>query len=170
MGLDQTIPQYILYYTSSKYISGSNDKPIKDVTMADFLDLSKAFDTINHDILIQKLHFYGIRGICNKWFLNYLTERKQYIEIEDVKSSLQNISFGVPQGSILGPILFLLYINDIHASTSLNLLSFADDTTIYSSGKDIPSLINTVINVQSVWSTSCVLSVSCPLICNSNKT
>ena len=117
-----------------KDIADANDKTTKDVTLSVFIDLSKAFDTINHDILLKKLNFYGIRGVPNSWFANYLSNRKQFTEINNCKSALTNISTGVPQGSILGPILFLLYINDINNCTSLNLLSFADDTTIYRSG------------------------------------
>ena len=115
-------------------IADANDKTTRDVTLAVFLDLSKAFDTINHDILLKKLHFYGIRGVPNSWFANYLYNRKQFTEINNCKSALTNVSTGVPQGSILGPVLFLLYINDINNCTLLNLLSFADDTTIYRSG------------------------------------
>ena len=115
-------------------IADANDKTTRDVTLSVFLDLSKVFDTINHDILLKKLHFYGIRGVPNSWFANYLSNRKQFTEINNCKSALTNVSTGVPQGSILGPILFLLYINDINNCTLLNLLSFADDTTIYRSG------------------------------------
>ena len=80
------------------------------------MDLSKAFDTINHSKLLHKLNCYGIRGTSNLWFKNYLSERKQYLEFNIIKSNLLNINCGVPQGSILGPILFLLYINDIHSA------------------------------------------------------
>ena len=79
-------------------------------TIGIFLDLSKAYDTINHKILIQKLQHYGIRGITQQWFLNYLTNRKQIVKYNQTKSEEVVIKCGVPQGSILGPILFLLYI------------------------------------------------------------
>ena len=73
--------------------------------------------------------------MSNKWFNSYLSERKQFLDFKSVKSTEQTIQCGVPQGSILGPILFLLFINDMHTATKLNLLSFADDTTVYVSGK-----------------------------------
>ena len=123
-----------------KYISENNDKPTKDITLAVFIDLSKAFDTICHTTLLNKLNFYGIRGITNEWFKSYLTKRKQYTVINSSKSALEDITCGVPQGSILGPILFLLYINDINHCTSLNLLSYADDTTIYTSNSNADTL------------------------------
>ena len=124
------------------YIADSSDKPSKDITLGLFLDLSKAFDTISHPILLHKLNYYGIRGVCNDWFRSYLTNRKQYTETYSKSSSYASMTCGVPQGSILGPILFLIYINDIQNCTSLNLLSFADDTTVYSSHSNITQLFN----------------------------
>ena len=81
--------------------------------IAIFLDLSKAFDTINHDILLSKLQFYGIRGNTYDWFRSYLSSREQFVELNGVRSASKSIIHGVPQGSVLGPILFLIAINDI---------------------------------------------------------
>ena len=118
------------------------------------MDLSKAFDTINHDILLYKLRNYGIRGTALSWFKSYLSNRQQYVFIDNNKSSMLNIRCGVPQGSILGPLLFLIYINDIMKSSSLiSFILFADDTNILYSHKHLPELINTLntelINVSS---------------------
>jgi len=134
-----------------KHISDANDKPTKDITLGLFLDLSKAFDTINHSTLLSKLRHYGIRGVANDWFLSYLSNRSQFTEVNGTKSDTNNIICGVPQGSILGPILFLIYINDC---TDLELLSFADDTTVYSSHHNIISLhqiVNTELTHLTDW-------------------
>ena len=87
-------------------ISNANDNKSKDITLAIFLDMSKAFDTISQDILIHKLEHYGIRGTCKYWFASYLTNRFQYTEIHGQKSTYLNINTGVPQGSILGQFYF----------------------------------------------------------------
>ena len=94
-----------------KDISNANDKNSKDVTLAVFLDLSKAFDTISHKILINKLEHYGIRGMCKNWFANDLYNRTQYTDIDGFQSSRTHISTGVPQGSILGPVLLELSLH-----------------------------------------------------------
>ena len=102
-----------------------------ETTLGIYLDLSKAFDTINHDILLYKLEHYGFRGISLEWFKSYLSDRMQYVYYNSYKSCIKNVTCGVPQGSILGPLLFILYVNDIiNTSIILKFVLFADDTTI----------------------------------------
>ena len=97
-----------------------------------FIDLSKAFDTIDHNILLAKLHHYGIRGNANKLMVSYLTKRQQYTKVLGEESDKLTVIYGVPQGSVLGPLLFLLYINDIvYSSTLARFILFADDTNIF---------------------------------------
>ena len=98
-----------------------------------FLDLKKAFDTVDHDILLNKLEHYGFRGTTNTWFRNYLTNRKQFISIEGTQSTQKYIKVGVPQGSVLGPLLFLLFINDSPNATDFFTSLFADDTGLFMS-------------------------------------
>ena len=101
------------------------------VTCGIFVDFQKAFDTVNHEILLKKLEHYGFRGVINNWFRSYLTDRKQKVVINGFESESKNLLHGVPQGSVLGPILFLIYINDLHRcikhSTTYH---FADDTNL----------------------------------------
>ena len=98
-----------------------------------FIDLSKAFDTINHPILIDKLKYYGLDNNSVQWFHSYLSNRNQLVVIENTFSDKRNISTGVPQGSVLGPLLFIIYINDLfYATKKFKPILFADDTTLIS--------------------------------------
>ena len=111
------------------------------------LDFSKAFDTINHNILLSKLYHYGIRGKALEWFRSYLSDRQQFVYLNGCKSSLKPILCGVPQGSLLGPLLFLCYINDIsHSSHVLSFILFADDSSILYTHKNPITLLNTINN------------------------
>ena len=117
-------------------------------TVGIFLDLSKAFDTINHEILLTKLSIYGIRGLPLKLLTNYLSNRQQFTSFNCVDSKMSRVICGIPQGSILGPLLFLLYVNDLPRSSKiLKFILFADDSNIYFSHNNTTTLFN-IINTE----------------------
>ena len=120
-----------------------------------FIDLQKAFDTVDHTILLKKLEHYGIRGVANDWFRSYLTNRKQYVSILGSESQPSIIEFGVPQGSVLGPLLFLLYINDLHKAIKYSKTRhFADDTNILihnNSLKQVKKYLNLDLRQLCTW-------------------
>ena len=116
-------------------------------TIGVFLDLSKAFDTVNHEILFSKLQHYGIRGTCLQWFMNDLNGRTQIVKVEQHRSSEMNVTTGVPQRAILGPLLFLLYINDIeNCSDIISFVLYADDTNAFYSNSCLKTLSSTIQN------------------------
>lgn len=112
-----------------------------------FLDLSKAFDTIGHGVLLEKLYSYGVRGPELEWFKDYLFDRTQIIEIENTQSSESKIHCGVPQGSILGPLLFIVFFNDLADHVDINVIKYADDTVLFHAAKDVDT-IESVLNKE----------------------
>ena len=114
-------------------------------TVGLFLDFQKAFDTIDHGIVLDKLYFYGIRGIAHDWFVRYLSNRQQSLIYDGYQSELKVTRCGVPQGSILGPMLFLLYINDLTNVSSVYMsILFADDSNLFCTGTDPKNMIRQV--------------------------
>ena len=135
-----------------------------EIMIGIFIDFSRAFDTISHDILLRKLHFYGIRGKPLDWIQNYLSNQKQFVFYNNSQSDTCEISCGVPQGYILGSLLYLLYVNDIvNVSEKISCILFADDTNIFSSGKHLPDVVstmNTELIVINEWIQSNKLSLN----------
>ena len=120
-----------------------------------FLDFSRAFDTVNHTILLKKMERYGIRGVPLRIFASYLTNRQQYVQMGNTVSSEQTMTCGIPQGSSLGPVLFLIYINDLpNCSSTLTFRIFADDTNVFASARDLKVLekiVNSELKKVKIW-------------------
>ena len=129
-----------------------------------FVDFSKAFDTLNHVILIRKLYRYGIQGQALKLVENYLSNRKQYVNVNNILSSIKSISIGIPQGSVLGPLLFIIYVNDLlNLSNEYSTILFADDTVMSFKGDNISDLItvcNNEIDKFRIWTIANRLTVN----------
>ena len=144
----------------------ANKQP-KEYTVTIACDRSKVFDVIRFDILITKLEYYGFMALVKDWLLNYLTDRVQYVEVEHCRSRTCSIDCGVPQGSILRPLLYLIYVNNIVESTKTKSLSFAGDTSLYVSNYNVDNLFrkaNIAANNLFDWVCSNRLSL------NTNKT
>ena len=136
-----------------------------DLVIGVFLDLKKAFDTVDHHILIKKLFSYGIRGNTLKWFQSYLTDRSQFVTYDGIESKVLPIKYGVPQGSILGPLLFIIYMNDLfNVSNFLFTILYADDTCVVLGGKSLETLItlmNQELHLLYIWLQSNKLTLNC---------
>ena len=150
-------------------ISNIHDKLVKSINQnlyscCVFVDLSKAFDTVDHEILLKKMyHFFGIRGKTQELFRSYLSDRYQYTKVSTSISSNSRISCGVPQGSCLGPILFLMYINDIPNCSKFDISLFANDTYLMLSEtnlKELESRVNEELKNLNEWFCRNKLSVN----------
>lgn len=130
----------VIHFLDKIYNALNKEKP--EFTLGIFLDLCKAFDTANHEILLEKMKHYGFRGLSSLWFKNYLNGRKQFVTINGVDSTCKFIDVGVPQGSVLGPLLFLILINDLPNSVNFLTLLFADDTTFQKCGNEPKQLFS----------------------------
>lgn len=148
--------------TQKELILNSFEKKL--LTLGVFIDYSKAFDRINHEVLYAKLRHYGFRGTPLDFLKSYLSQRKQSVVINDSQSSLLTITSGVPQGSILGPLLFNIYINDITSvSKYVDFIIYADDTSIFFHGNDLGKLAdsaNNILNDIFIWSTANYLMIN----------
>ena len=144
----------------SERVRQSLDKGKHNVSI--FIDLRKAFDTVNFTLLLAKLKHYGVTGVALLWFQNYLI-RSQYVLAGEVISDIFNLLCGIPQGTVLGPLLFLIFVNDFAFATSLMSLLFADDCTLQGEGDDLPSLISYVngqLHIAEKWFVANLLTLN----------
>ena len=130
-----------------------------------FVDFQKAFDTVNHGILIEKLKYYGVRGVANSWFKSYLTSRSQFVSLSGFNSEAKHLQHGVPQGSVLGPLLFLIFINDLHKCIRYSkVYHFADDTNLLnasSNPKCLQKQLNIDLKLLYKWLLANKISLNC---------
>ena len=135
-----------------------------DILIGVFLDQKKAFDTVNHHILLKKLFSYGIIGTILKWFESYLTDRLQFVTFDGTQSEVKSVKCGVPQGSILGPLLFIIYMNDLYnVSKFIFSILYADDTCVLLNGKHLDELIvliNKELKLLFTWQQANKLSLN----------
>ena len=141
----------------------------KSLGQACYIDLHKAFDTLDHNILLQKKEKYGYRGPIHDMMKNYLSDRWQYVDMNGKETNQKRITTGVPQGSILGPVLFLLYINNLDSSGgNSKMYMFADDTTIFNAKKNVSFTMQPEMDLISNWMTSNKLTINidkCEVMC-----
>ena len=150
-----------VYFTNDLYNANNNN----ETTVAVFIDAMKAFDTVNHQILLKKLEKYGITGNLLSWLGDYLTGRKQCTVANNIVSTYENIVCGIPQGSVLGPLLFLVYINDISSViTNSKISMYADDTVIYISHTNLNvaiTLLQSDLDSVHNWCNGNKLTINC---------
>ena len=141
----------------------------KSPGQAFIIDLQKAFDTLDHNILLQEMERNGYRGPIHDMMKSYLSDRWQYVDMNEKKTNKKRITTGVPQGSILGPFLFLLYINNLDSSSGNSKASmFADDTTIFNARKNVCFTMQAETDLISDWMTSNKLTINidkCEVMC-----